>query len=58
MDLITYTAADHGTDAGRAVLAGTMTVEAAGDLWVTYADASHEAGDAFLAAFDATGAAR
>lgn len=52
------TAAAAGTTAGLAVIAGTLAVEDAGDLWVTFADRSHEAGESFLRAFDATGAKR
>ena len=52
----------YGTDAGRSiareVLAGRATPEQAGDAWVRIADRSHEAGEAFLAAYDAAGAPR
>jgi hypothetical protein len=51
-------AAEAGHQAGHAVLAGSLEVEAAGDLWLKYADDSHAAGQAFLRAFDATGAQR
>lgn len=52
----------HAHDAGRQaaadVLAGTLTAEAAGDRWLTYADASYGAGLAFQRAYDAAGAPR
>ena len=47
-----------GSDVAREVLAGRMTPEQAGDVWVRTADRSHDAGDAFLAAYDAAGAPR
>jgi hypothetical protein len=47
-----------GHDAGMAVQAGQMAPEEAGSLWLTWADKSHGAGQAFLRAFDRTGAQR
>jgi hypothetical protein len=57
--------ADHdGKDYARRVLEATEVwrrselVREAGDKWVTWADKSHEAGEAFLAAYDGAGAPR
>lgn len=46
-------AADAGRDAAARVLAGTLTADEAGDLWVAFADEAHSLGVAFLAAYDA-----
>ena len=47
-----------GADIAREVLAGRMTPEQAGDVWLRTADHSHDAGVSFLAAYDAAGAPR
>ena len=52
------TPAQAGTLAGQAVIDGKLEAEDAGDLWLRYADLSHNAGQSFLFAFDATGAVR
>lgn len=51
-------AEEAGHKAGLAVLTGESTAEKAGDRWVAMADKSYAAGEAFLRAFDATGALR
>lgn len=49
---------EAGVEAARKVAAGTMTAEQAGEQWVGYADASHDAGVAYLRAYDAAGGVR
>lgn len=58
MTTLNDTAAAAGFGAAADVLAGRLTPEAAGDLWVDYADRSHDAGRHFLAAYDAAGGPR
>lgn len=58
MTQLSTPAAQAGHKAGLAVLAGKLSVEAAGDRWVRVADRSHAAGEAWLRAFEATGAQR
>lgn len=64
MTLETVLAAHDGQDFARRVLDAPYAwrrselVSAAGDKWVAWADKSHEAGEAFLAAYDKAGAPR
>lgn len=53
MSLLSLEAAAAGEAA-----AGKLTAEEAGDQWVAYADRSHDAGVAFLAAYDRAGGVR
>lgn len=57
-ELARVLAVAKGEATGRAVLAGTLTPELAGDAWLEIADVSHECGEAFLVAYDRTGAPR
>lgn len=54
----TFIGAEAGRQMARKVKCGEATPEQAGDLWVSIADRSHEAGAAFLSAYDAEGAPR
>lgn len=56
--MFTQLAADHGRETAANVAAGVVEPETAGELWLSYADASHEAGEAFLRAYDAAGGVR
>jgi endonuclease/exonuclease/phosphatase family metal-dependent hydrolase len=58
MSLLAAQAAAAGAEAAAAVLAGQLNAESAGDQWVAFADRSHDAGVAFLAAYDSAGAPR
>ena len=49
-------AEEAGYDAGLAVLAGTLDVEAVGAQWVEWADRSYGSGVAFERGFERTGA--
>jgi hypothetical protein len=51
-------AEEAGHEAGLVVLAGTLSVEEVGDLWLAHADRSYAAGRSFERAYDATGADR
>ena len=52
------TAREDGAKAGAEVLAGRLTPEEAGDLWVAVADRSHTAGVAWMRGYDGSGAPR
>jgi hypothetical protein len=56
--LLDVAANSAGWEAGTANKAGLMTPEEAGDIWLAYADRSHEAGCAFLASYVAAGGDR
>jgi len=59
MNIATVAAQGAGTEAAADVLAGRLTPEEAGDLWLLWADnRGHDAGAAFLAAYDAAGGPR
>lgn len=47
-----------GRDNAAEVLAGRMTAEEAGDVWVEIADRSHSDGAAYLSAYDSAGGPR
>lgn len=49
---------EAGVEAARKVAAGRMTADEAGDQWLGYADRSHDAGAAYLRAYDAAGGPR
>jgi hypothetical protein len=51
-------AEEAGYDAGLAVLAGSLEVEAVGSQWVAWADRSYGSGVAFERGYDRTGATR
>lgn len=58
MDMLIIAAETDARIAALDVLLGLMTPEEVGDLWLRTADRSHEAGQAFLNAYDAAGGLR